>query len=252
MRTRSFTSGAPIIWRRERRRQAAWSERGPHSLVTGKLTGNFWKFRMIPACWRSFGSRSPSGFNCLQPIPCSCENREFFLPEQGIHRPEQGICGTGRPHAEPHRLHTSPPIVGQQRCDAADGWSSHDSNHARATSLDGARIGRDCLSHTEIAPANGRSVQSTDTGRRFGIGKNYLILDYSCDVKRRNLQLSQNFYQDQMNGVSALNGTKGRCHGIRHPFRLRSQSHTLSQQTTRWAGCRPPRAAFCCVPCYAK
>jgi hypothetical protein len=54
------------------------------SLRTGKLTGNVWKFRTIPISLGGFRSRSPSGFNGLQPIPRSPENREIFLHEQGI------------------------------------------------------------------------------------------------------------------------------------------------------------------------
>jgi len=59
------------------------------SLRTGKLAGNCWKFRTIPASWSDFGSRSPSGLNSLWPIPCSCKNREFFLPNREF------FAGTG-------------------------------------------------------------------------------------------------------------------------------------------------------------
>ncbi len=59
--------------------------------AAGKLAGNFWKFRAIPASSGGFGSQPPSGFNSLQPIPCPSENSEIFSPEQGIHTSEQGI-----------------------------------------------------------------------------------------------------------------------------------------------------------------
>jgi hypothetical protein len=34
--------------------------------------------------WKGSVIRSPRGFNGLQPIPCSSQNKEFFLLEQGI------------------------------------------------------------------------------------------------------------------------------------------------------------------------
>jgi hypothetical protein len=60
------------------------------SLLTGKLSRKPRKFRTIAACLRGFGSRLPSGFNGLQPIPCSSGNHEFCVPEQGFRPAEQG------------------------------------------------------------------------------------------------------------------------------------------------------------------
>ena len=74
-----------------------------NSLRTGKLSGNSLRFRMIPASLRGFGSRPPSGFNGLRPIPCSSGNREFSVPEQGTRPAEQGICRVQRRPAEPRK-----------------------------------------------------------------------------------------------------------------------------------------------------
>ena len=118
---------------------ARLSGRTSNSLRSGKITGNFRKFRPIPASWGGFGSRSPSGFNSLQPIPCSSGNREMFLPEQGIRPTEQGICRVERRRAEPHRadpqrFDAASPITGWQPSDIGDPWRLQSFNHVEACS----------------------------------------------------------------------------------------------------------------------
>jgi len=66
-----------------------------HSLITGKITGNFTKFDLTRIVLALADAKSHSNLNSLREIPCSCRNREIFLAEQGI-------CATNRRAAKSH------------------------------------------------------------------------------------------------------------------------------------------------------
>src|SRR5215467_3262014 len=65
-------------------------EKCSNSLRTGKITANFRHFRPFRRFPLGSGVHLRSNFRALHMIPCSARNREFPIPEQGIHPPEQG------------------------------------------------------------------------------------------------------------------------------------------------------------------
>ena len=104
-----------------RPRMTAVADRGevvhaaPDSLLAGNLAGNFWKIGPIPAPWGGFGGASPSGFNSLQPIPCSFLAQGIFCPGQGIHPNRAGNLRGGAAHrAKLRRSDTASPVTGPQ------------------------------------------------------------------------------------------------------------------------------------------
>jgi len=58
-----------------------------HSLITGKITGNFTKFDLTRIVLALADAKSHSNFNNLREIPCSCRNRESFSRNREFARP---------------------------------------------------------------------------------------------------------------------------------------------------------------------
>jgi hypothetical protein len=104
-----------------------------------------------------------------QPIPCSSENREFYLLDQGIHHPEQGIARpTGCVQAA--LSCTSLQFGGRLR---KIGHRSRLQKFETEWALAGrVKNGRSCLSHAAIALAleasNSSADHAADAGHPFG------------------------------------------------------------------------------------
>lgn len=76
----------------------------PNSLQIGKSTGDFWKFRAIPAFWHDFWSIYTSRFNSLHPVSLLLrKQRSFAQKGKFLRRTENSPPAGQAPRCTPQR-----------------------------------------------------------------------------------------------------------------------------------------------------